>query len=161
VDRWPFFLGVGLTVALVVIYLGFLRAVPGRPTRHGARLAVILLALFSSCGGCSTITCAVLFCPRNTQSPEIVCDHFEAIASKSKEPVGFDHAACLTTWRQEQEDLSSWSYRELSGCVRGLDLFTGDFCKDEGFELARHAPGQWPPPSNGEPEPAAKQTTRP
>lgn len=145
VERWPFFVGVGLTVALAVLYAVFLRAKPDRPPRHRARLAVILLALFSSCGACSTVTCAVLFCPRNTQSPEIVCEHLASIARESKQPVGFDHAACLSVWRQAQEDLSSWSYRELSGCVRGIDVVAPGACRAEGFEPARHAPGQWPP----------------
>jgi hypothetical protein len=147
VDRWPFFAGVGLTIVLVVFYSAFLRIKPNQPPRHRARLAVILLALFSSCGACSTITCGVMFCPRNTQLPATVCDHLAEIASESKQPVGFDHTACLASWRQEQEDLSSWSYRELSGCVRGIDFVVPGACEAEGFEPARHAPGQWPPPT--------------
>jgi hypothetical protein len=146
VDRWPFFAGMGLTLALAVFYVAFLRKKPNRPPRHRARLAVILLALFSSCGACSTMTCAVMFCPRNTQSPTTVCDHLAEVARESKQPVGFDHAACLARWRQEQEDLSHWSYRELSGCVRGIDVVVAGACQDEGFEPARHAPGQWPRP---------------
>jgi hypothetical protein len=157
IDRWPLFLGAGLTVVLVLVFLVFLRKTPNKPPRHGARLAVVVLAMFSSCGACSTLTCGLFTCPPNTQEPEVLCDHFEALADESTEPVGFDHAACLQAWQEEQQERSSWSYRELSSCARGMlrDTLTTD-CKAEGFALERHAPGQWPAPPAKAPAPTAR-----